>query len=115
MCVYAPELTQCFEDGSEELRGRSANVAGLHEARLALKVADQAAGLLDEESARRHVPGRKAQLPEGVEPPAGDVSEIQRRGPGAAHAGAGLHEGPELPGVEVEAAHFLERKAGADE
>src|SRR5690606_15301672 len=47
---------------------------------------DRTAGLAHDQHPRGGVPGVQAQLPEAVQPAGGDVAEVERRGPGAAHA-----------------------------
>src|SRR5436190_11160531 len=106
---------QGLEKSAEHLRRRRGDVAGLEKGLLALQVADQASGFEYQQRARRHVPGRKAELPERIELAAGDVGEVERRGARAAYAGAGPHHRLELARIKIEARHFLERKAGADE
>src|SRR3954470_7123990 len=106
---------QGLEKSAEHLRRRGGNVAGLEKGLLALQVADQASGFEYQQRARRHVPGRKAELPERIEPAAGDVGEVERRGARAAYAGAGPHHRLQLARTKIEARHLLERKAGADE
>src|SRR5687768_11965872 len=70
--------TQCFEQRRVDLRRRAGDLAGLEIAALAAQVADQAAGLLDHQRARGHVPRGEAHLPERVEAAAGDVGEVER-------------------------------------
>ena len=46
----------------------------------AVHVANRAAGFGDQQCAGRHVPRLQAELPEDVEPPAGDIGQIDGRG-----------------------------------
>src|SRR5882724_9863683 len=55
-------------------------------ARVARDVRDGAPGFANEENAGGDVPGREHHLPEGLEPSAGDVGQIERRRAGAADA-----------------------------
>src|SRR5205807_895866 len=108
-------LAQRLEKRGENLRRGGGDVAGLQVALLALQVGHQSARFLDKQRPRRHVPGREPELPERIQPAAGDIGKIERRGARAPYAGAGLHHRRELARVELEARHFLERKAGADQ
>ena len=47
---------------------------------------DGAARFANQQHSRGHVPGIQAELPEQIQPPAGDISEIDRRRAGAPHA-----------------------------
>ncbi len=40
----------------------------------------------DQQNAGGHVPGIQAKFPKGIQPPAGYIGQIQRRGSGAPHA-----------------------------
>src|SRR6185437_146185 len=53
--------------------------------------ADVAPRLLDEERSGRRVPRREPEFPEPVDPAGGDISQIERRGAGAAHSRGALH------------------------
>src|SRR5690242_1045208 len=106
---------QCLQQRRKDLRRRGSDVTRFEITTVALQVADEAAGLEDEQRAGGHVPGREAELPEGVEPSARDVREVERRGAGAPHAGRDLHHRLQLPRIELEALELLEGKAGADQ
>ena len=56
---------------------------------LAGEVADQAAGLGDDQRARGDVPGVQPGLEEAVVPARGDITQIERGRTRATHAGAG--------------------------
>ena len=56
------------------------DMAGVQEAILTLEVADKAPRFLNEKGARSHVPLLQTELPESVEPAAGDVCEVQGGG-----------------------------------
>jgi hypothetical protein len=76
---------------------RSWRVAGhafalLQEVGFAGEVADQAAGLGDQQRAGGHVPGRQAGLEEAVGEAGGHVGQVERGGAGAAQAGGALHD-----------------------
>ena len=51
------------------------------------EIADQAAGLGDQQRAGRDVPGLQAFLEEAVDAAGGDIGQVQRGGAGAAQAG----------------------------
>src|SRR5690606_37327700 len=65
-------------------------LALVEEVGLAREVADQAAGLGDDERARGHIPGAQARLEETIVVTSRHVAQVQGRGAGAAQAGA-LH------------------------
>src|SRR5688572_17017965 len=82
----------------------------------AAEVADPAAGFRDEEVARSRVPWRQADLPESIEPPGRNVSEVERCRARPPHARGRLHDALEHAEVGPEPAAVLaERKARADE
>src|SRR6185436_5455110 len=106
---------QSLQELGKHLRCPRSDVAALQVARITRKIADEASGLQDQQSTRRHVPGRQAHLPESVEPPGGDIGEVERRCAGPPHARARSHDPPELSHVRLEAAQLAKRKAGADQ
>ena len=57
---------------------------------LAVGVADEAAGLAQDDDAGGEVPGAQVALPEAVEAAGGDPGEVERGGAGAADAGRDL-------------------------
>jgi hypothetical protein len=71
----------------KDFRVAGDQVAGLQVGFVAGKVADQAAGLGDQQRAAGDVPGRQAELPEAVEASAGDVGQVECGGTRAADAG----------------------------
>ena len=81
----------------------------------AIEVSDDTARFAYEQHARGHVPRREHQFPEGVEPPAGDSREIQRRGSGSPYAGGRRHHAGQLPNVWRDQVAVLERKTRADQ
>ena len=80
-------------------------------------VAHQAAGLGDQQRARRHVPFLQAQLEEAVQAAGGHPGQVQRRGAGPAQAGGGFRHRPEHAHVGVHVGHLVvaERETGADQ
>ena len=74
---------------------------------------EDAAGLADHQCPRRHVPGHEPQLPEGVQPAAGQVAEVQGRGAAPAHAARHLDEPPQRGKVALHEAGLLEGESGA--
>src|SRR6266850_64071 len=111
-----PQLSaQRFEQLGKHLWRRGAHVAGLHVTRFAAEIGHQPARFLDQQRSGRHVPRQEPHLPERIQPSAGDIGQVERRGAGAPYAGAALDEVSELPGVEIEPRQLLERKSGADQ
>ena len=50
--------------------------------RRAVHIGATASGFADQQNARGDVPGIQAELPEHIQPSAGDISQIERRGSG---------------------------------
>jgi hypothetical protein len=98
-----------------DLRIRREQAAGLQRVFAAVQLGHDAAGFLDEQDSRGHVPGLQVQLPEGIEPAARDVGEVERGGAGAAHSRGLLDDRAELRQVGVEARAGADRHARADE
>src|SRR3954465_8853421 len=85
-------------------------------ARLAVEIRDDSTGLADEQQSGADVPRRKHHLPEGLEAPAGDVSQIESGRSGAAKAGAVEHDRREYLQISIATDVLrLEREAGADQ
>src|SRR5688572_14051994 len=81
-------------------RDRLAPVAGRRPAR---QVARAPARLLDDQVARGDVPGVELELPEPVEAPGGDITQIERGAAVAAQPAHALHEAGEVIEIVLEA------------
>src|SRR5206468_13105940 len=83
-CIYTLSLHERSSDLddlkhlSEDFRVAADDAARIDVAGVAAKIPDQAPGLLHEQGACRHVPGRKAHFPESVEPSRGHVGDVER-------------------------------------
>src|SRR5579862_1030143 len=53
--------------------------------RRAVHICTTASGLANKKNARRYVPGMQAEFPKQIQPPARDISEIERGGSRPAH------------------------------
>ena len=73
---YRPELVQ---QRFVHQAIRDQRFAAVEFERSTVKTAGLASGLLDDEHARRRVPGIQVELPETVEASAGDIAQIERR------------------------------------
>src|SRR5207249_1260738 len=100
---------------SEDFRVAADDAARIEVAGVAAKIPDQAAGFLHQQRARRHVPGRKADFPESVEPSRGNVGDVQGRGARAALPGGAKRELPEHGEIFVEALEIAKGEAGAEQ
>ena len=80
-----------------------------------VEVGQLAAGLLDQERARRDVPGGEAELEEAVEDSGGDHREVERRRPGAADGARLQEELPEEREVQVDLVARAEGKSRREE
>src|SRR6185437_8350356 len=83
--------------------------------RFSFEIRDHAARLSHEQYAGRDVPGRQLELPKSLEPPAGDVGEIERRSTRPPDAGALAHDAWQHREVAVDRLAAFEREPGADE
>src|SRR6266851_767743 len=104
-----------LEHLSEDFRVAADDAARIDVARVAAKIPDQAPGLLHEQGACRHVPGRKAHFPESVEPSRGHVGDVERRGARAAQAGGANRELAEHGEILIEALEIAKGETGADQ
>src|SRR5205809_766898 len=100
---------------SEDFRAAADDAARIEVAGVAAKIPDQAAGLLHEQGACRHVPRRKANFPESIQPSRGHVGDVEGRGAGAAQPGGAQRELPEHGEIFVEALEIAKGEAGADQ
>src|SRR5262249_36132258 len=81
--------------------------------RAAAQVAGAPSRLLDDEEPRGYVPGLELQLPEAVEAPGGDVAEVERGAPVAAHRTRALHQrGEVIEVVDLAPAHVVGEARG---
>jgi len=78
----------------------------------AFEIRDAAPSLSDDQHPGRNVPRRQMQLPETVEPPGGEIDEIERCGTRSPDARGSLKHGGELPKVCREQCGHLEGEAG---
>ncbi|MCK7522372.1 MAG: hypothetical protein MZV64_34205 [Ignavibacteriales bacterium] len=90
---------QDLDDGPVNASVRGHDAGGVQGERASLEVRDPAARFHDQEGPRRHVPGLELELPEAVEPAAGDVGQVEGRGAAPAD-GLGPDDEP-APMVEV--------------
>src|SRR5437867_3427200 len=114
-CLLCGEWPDDLKHLSENFRAAADDAARIEIAGVAAKIPDQAASLLHEQGACRHVPGRKAYFPESVEPSCGHVGDVEGRGARAAQSGGAKRELPEHGEIFVEALEIAEGKTGADQ
>jgi hypothetical protein len=115
LVVHVGELRVLGEqrhDLAVDARGAGQALALLEEVGLAREVADQAAGLGDQQRTRGHVPGVEAGLEEAVGEAGGHVGQVERGGAGAAQAGHAGHHVRHDGQVLLEVVAGAERKAG---
>ena len=101
---------QDLDDGPVKAPVRGHDARGGQRERASLEVRDPAARFRDQEGPRRHVPGLELELPEAVEPAAGDIGQIEGRGAAPAD-GLGPDDEP-APMVEVVRRRSIGRRKG---
>lgn len=78
------------------------------------EVSDESAGFLDEQAARRDIPGRQLLFPESIEPAGRYISQVQRRRTRTPNSTRAPGHSAKLPQVRFKAGHITKGKAGAD-
>ena len=69
----------------------AADRAGLDKVSLSVRVGDETSGFTNEKRAGSNIPRVQAALPEGVEPPGGDIRQIERRAAHPSHIHDSCH------------------------
>src|SRR4051812_3335377 len=108
-------LAQDFHQLAVDLGIARHALALLQEIRFPREVADQAAGLGDQQRARGHVPRRQAGFEETFGEAGRHVGEVQRRRARTAQAGGALHDVGHHAQVDVEVVARAKRESGGDQ
>src|SRR5690349_17769291 len=116
----ADDATLGVLDGLQQPRVHqrtTGNETALRQARRlpAFEIRHHAAGLANEQHARRNVPRREAQLPEALEPTVRHRRKVQRGGASTSDSRCRSHYRRELPLIRVHMHEMLEWESRADE